>query len=164
MNFKTIGFVILMFALAKIVTFVLSTLKGAVYGDSVTKNDQAILGFDYQNTSVIAMLLFVLTIGVITPILEELAFRGIFYHKIFKYGSFFLPLIIISLIFGSLHSPTDIVSLLIYFSLGVILFLAYVKTKNILTSMLVHNMNNLIPALTLFILYLNGINMSDFIK
>ncbi|EKU50096.1 CPBP family intramembrane glutamic endopeptidase [Staphylococcus massiliensis] len=161
LTLKTIGLIILFAIFARALMYGLTVLRISLLGEKMTKNDQAIMGFDYQNTSMIAMLLFVLTLSFITPILEELAFRGIFYNKVFKYGSFILPLVITSLVFGSFHMPSDILSLIIYASLGALLIIIYRKTENILASMILHMINNLLPASMLFIMYLNGVSMTN---
>ena len=67
--------------------------------------------------------MFILTISILTPYLEELIYRGIFKETLFSRAAFWLPLILSSLIFALQHSVTDIISILMFMFMGIIFIL-----------------------------------------
>ena len=76
----------------------------------------------------------------ISPICEELLFRGVFLNrlKIFVPTSF--AIVISSILFGALHGYGNIISAFVF---GVCMCIIYLKTNNILTCILAHFLNNL---------------------
>lgn len=94
--------------------------------------------------------LFIFAIALITPIKEELLYRGLLFSfietKYPKYG-FWLGLITSSLIFGLLH-PGVIVASTIE---GMIFVLLYHRTKSLIPSMTLHLLWNLFASILYFI-------------
>ncbi|WP_102028737.1 CPBP family intramembrane glutamic endopeptidase [Salirhabdus sp. Marseille-P4669] len=83
------------------------------------------------------MPLFIVITAIIAPILEEVVFRKIIFGSIYqKYGSFFLSIVISSLLFGLLHMEPE--HLLRYTAAGLVFAFLYVKTKRILVPILTH--------------------------
>ena len=155
MGLRDIGIAFLFFLAARVVAIVGTLLINWVYGEDMTANDAALMSItDGSNTFVLYFLMFVLAIGFLVPIVEELAYRGIATHLLFRKKTLWLPLIITSAIFGFLHTATDIISFLLYSSIGAILFLSYYRRKNILDSMLVHILNNGVSAIFMLLLYI----------
>ena len=87
------------------------------------------------------------------PIAEELLFRGIFFNYFFTkntYGFKALAIISSALLFGLIHEPTFSLALLFYASIGVLLAIAYVYTKNIFYPILIHICYNAIAVIGIF--------------
>lgn len=152
---RDLGFAFLFFFITRVIAVVGTLLITWLYGEEMTANDEAIMELtDHSNTFALYFILFVLALGILGPIAEELAYRGIGTHLLFKKGAFWLPLIITSSIFGLMHTPTNIISFLLYGLMGVIFFLAYHRRKNILDSILVHMFNNGISAIVLLVAFI----------
>lgn len=113
-------------------------------GVTQTANDEAIGQlFTGENP-----LLIILLIGIAAPIMEEIVFRGGIVGYLFKD----LPvvgIIVSSVLFGLMHSPTNIISFLIYGLIGLTCAIAYFKTRRLEVSIAIHFLNNILPALVL---------------
>ena len=120
------------------------TLLLNVTGVTQTANDEAIGQlFTGENP-----LLIILLIGIAAPIMEEIVFRGGIVGYLFKD----LPvvgIIVSSVLFGLMHSPTNIISFLIYGLIGLTCAIAYFKTRRLEVSIAIHFLNNILPALVL---------------
>lgn len=154
--FKNIGF----FFLAIICSIASNALMFIFTGATGTENEKQI---DDSLNSLMdkshlphfsIVLVTILCICFIGPYLEELVFRGIIKETLFMKSRFWLPLIISSMIFGSLHISTNIFSYGLYFLMGCVLYIAYDRRRNIKDSMMVHMLNNSITTIPLFIAYL----------
>lgn len=89
-----------------------------------------------------AMPIFVIVPMLLAPILEEIVFRKIIFGTLYKRMNFFFAALLSALIFGIIHGEPE--HLLIYASIGFVFSFLYVKTKRILTPILVHaGMNSL---------------------
>lgn len=90
-----------------------------------------------------------LTIGIISPMIEELTFRKSF-HDLFKNKWVFI--VVSSLVFGGLHvvlslnSLWDLLYLIPYCSLGVSFGLMYTNSNNIFTSIMMHMFHNTVST------------------
>lgn len=111
-----------------------------------TKNQKTIENMINGNTFFIGILLFT----IIAPILEELIFRGLFINMIFKQNTFWVPVISSGIIFGSLHSASNIMEWLYYVIFGMILAAAYKKTDTLAIPIALHMINNGISFFTTF--------------
>ena len=78
----------------------------------------------------------ILMIGIIAPIGEELAFRGLAYRRMRDYMPAWLSIILSSVIFGVYHG--NLIQGIYAFILGLVLAYVYEKFKNILAPILVH--------------------------
>src|SRR5699024_4449350 len=99
-------------------------------------------------------ILFLLAVGMLVPIIEELAFRGIGTQLLFKTHTYWLPLIVTSTIFGFMHTPTTVISFILYGSIGVVFFIAFQRRKNIISSMFVHILHNGIGVALLLVMFI----------
>ena len=77
----------------------------------------------------------------ISPICEELLFRGVFLNRLKIIVPTSFAIIITSILFGALHSYGSIISAFIF---GICMCIIYLKTRNILTCILAHFLNNLL--------------------
>lgn len=80
----------------------------------------------------------------VSPICEELLFRGVFLNRLKLVVPTSFAIIITSILFGALHSYGSIISAVVF---GVCMCVIYLKTKNILTCILAHFINNLLAEL-----------------
>ena len=85
---------------------------------------------------------------VISPICEELLFRGVFLNRLKLIVPTSFAIIITSILFGALHSYGSIISAFVF---GICMCIIYLKTKNILTCILAHFINNLLAELLVHI-------------
>lgn len=81
---------------------------------------------------------------VCAPIMEELFFRAVIFKRISKKFNIYIGMIISSLIFGLLHIELAVIGAFIF---GIACCMLYTKYKNILISMTIHFLNNLIAFL-----------------
>src|SRR5699024_4210231 len=117
-RWRDIGFVLLFYVLGRVIAIGGTALMQTIYGEEATANDQIINSMTDKSTFSLYLIGFVLSVGILVPIIEELTYRGIAVNLLFKKGRFWAPLIVTSLIFGSLHASTDIISFSIYVLMG----------------------------------------------
>ncbi|MCH4168195.1 MAG: CPBP family intramembrane metalloprotease [Streptococcaceae bacterium] len=95
------------------------------------------------------MIVAVPLVAFCAPVMEEIVFRASIIRKVFAgiplVGCFFSVLI-----FGLLHSPTDIGSAIIYFGMGIVLTNAYYRTKNIYVSIALHTLINFMGIIAIY--------------
>ncbi len=84
---------------------------------------------------------------VISPISEELIFRGVFLNRLKLIVPTVFAVLISSLLFASLHSFGSIFSAFVF---AVCIAILYLKTDNILVPMFAHFLNNLFAAIIVF--------------
>ena len=104
---------------------------------------------------------FVSTV-IISPISEELIFRGVFLNRLKLFTPTLFAVLISSLLFAALHSFGSIISAFVF---AVCMALLYLKTENICVPILAHFLNNLFAELIRIadynnLLFTNGIVMS----
>ncbi len=81
------------------------------------------------------------SIVIISPIVEELIFRGVFLNKLKLIVPTLFAVLISSLLFAALHPFGSIFSAFIF---GICISILYLKTENILVAIFTHFLNNLI--------------------
>jgi membrane protease YdiL (CAAX protease family) len=102
----------------------------------------------------IALLLFFLTAAVAAPLFEEFLFRGFLLPSLTRYVPVWAAIGLSGLLFGVAHlSLSEILPLT---SLGIILGIVYVRTRNLLAPMLLHSLWNSSTILSLYILGSNN--------
>lgn len=77
---------------------------------------------------------------IISPICEELIFRGVFMNRLRLITPVIFSLLASSLLFGALHSFGSIISAFVF---GICMAILYLKTDNICVPILAHFLNNL---------------------
>ena len=124
-----------------------------------------LVGFYAQSMSLIGSLpilgVFVSTV-IISPISEELIFRGVFLNRLKLFIPTLFAVLISSLLFAALHSFGSIISAFVF---AVCMAVLYLKTENICVPILAHFLNNLFAELIRIadynnLLFTNGIVMS----
>ena len=78
---------------------------------------------------------------ILAPIMEELIFRGIMFNRLKMRWGAGVAIIISSIIFGLLHMDLAIIGAVLF---GIMMCILYMKTRNILTTMAIHFINNLV--------------------
>jgi len=124
------------------ITIALNELLSTLFTnfDVDMKNQEAVVAAFERNKTIMFA-----AVVIFAPIVEELVFRYSFSTFIKNQYAF---VIISSLIFGLMHSTG--IAIIVYFVLGLCLSLIYLKTnKNIISSIIVHILNNLFAILTL---------------
>lgn len=117
--------------LAYFVQVVASLIEMKVLGISTgSSNTQNIM--DISRT----IPLFMIVPAIIAPILEEVIFRKIIFGSLYKRLNFFISALLSAFIFGAIHREFQ--HILIYSSMGFVFAYLYVKTKRILTPIIVH--------------------------
>ena len=84
----------------------------------------------------------------ISPICEELLFRGIFLNRLRLFVPTSFAIAITSILFGALHSYGSVISAIVF---GVCMCIIYLKTNNILTCIFAHFINNLLAEILVHI-------------
>jgi len=82
------------------------------------------------------MPIFMIIPAIVAPILEEVIFRNIIFGTLYTRSNFWIAAILSSFIFGLIHQEFE--HILIYTSMGFVFAFLYVKTKSILTPIIVH--------------------------
>lgn len=96
---------------------------------------------DLSNLETDSPLVFFLGVVVLTPLAEELFFRGVFLTALERFFPIQSALLISSVVFGIFHlDPTKVV-------MGLVFGLAFVRTRSLIYPTLLHAFNNLIPFL-----------------
>lgn len=101
----------------------------------------------YLNNSIIALGGFIVTVF-ISPISEELIFRGVLLNRLKLVVPTIFSLFVTSLLFASMHSFGSIVSAFIF---ALCMGILYIKTENIFVPMFAHFLNNFLAQLIVFV-------------
>lgn len=116
-----------------------------IFGDMEAVNQEAIESLvDYMPTWIMFLM-----IVVVAPIAEEVLFRGIMLFPGKKLDTTWVRVIISSVLFGLIHSPSDIPSLYTYVGMGVIFSYASKKTQTVEAAIVYHFLNNLLAFIGL---------------
>lgn len=117
---------------------------------SVISFDSPLFG-EFSSVSISVMVFYFLTIVILSPIIEEILFRGIFLRRFNKeLKNLTLAILISSFLFGICHNFGGISGAILF---GICVSILYIKSKNILVPIFAHFLNNLIS----FLLALSGI-------
>jgi len=120
-----------------------------VLGIDSAENQNGDIGLGKVDTK-LQMLLMFISLAIITPIKEELLYRGIIHRFFESRYNFWVGLIVSSLIFGLLHFDYPVSATI----MGAIFVLLYRKTNSLIPSMLLHGLWNLYVTFVIAITYL----------
>lgn len=104
-------------------------------------------------SNLIQLILFLISIVILAPLLEEIVFRRILFLGLSKKFNFFVSAIISSIIFAIGH---DIFGIAGAAAFGIACCLLYRKYENILAPMVLHFINNLIAGVMISFSYFMG--------
>ncbi|MCL0330230.1 CPBP family intramembrane glutamic endopeptidase [Apilactobacillus xinyiensis] len=142
-EFKT---AVVFVGISLIIEFILSFMNITIYNQNISNNQKSIDSIMGQNTVTLILMLFGAII--LSPILEELVFRGILMDTVFQPTAKWLPIIVSGGLFSLGHSPGfNIFFILTYFEMGFFMAYVYQKTGNIKANIAMHMMNNFIASI-----------------
>lgn len=111
-------------------------------------NPLLMLALESQDT--VALALFFVTAAVAAPIFEEVMFRGFLLPSLTRYVPVWAAIGISSLVFALAHlNLSEVIPLA---TLGIVLGIVYTRSRNLLSSMLLHSLWNSGTLFSLFIL------------
>lgn len=90
---------------------------------------------------------FAISSFTLTPVAEELIFRGILTNLFFKREALLAKMILSGLVFSAAHTSTTIVSFLLYCFMGMVLTYVYRRSGSLKNSILLHGINNFVAIL-----------------
>ena len=88
-----------------------------------------------------------LSVIIISPLFEELVFRGVFLNRLKLNFPILFSILISSLIFAALHSFGNITSAFIF---AISMAILYIKSNNIFVPVLAHILNNILAEIIVF--------------
>ncbi|MFC6254893.1 CPBP family intramembrane glutamic endopeptidase [Secundilactobacillus hailunensis] len=137
-----IQLIVIAFVGAIAIEMVLNWANRSLFHQTQTANNEAIRYLLASDHWIFYLLMFS---GIfLSPIAEELLFRGYLMNAFFKPESFWLPIVVSVIFFSLAHASTTIISYLIYMTLGCFLAYTYRRTNNLAASIGLHMLNNLI--------------------
>lgn len=161
-TWKDFGINIGIFAILRAVVLILTYLMIWITGDEMSENDKILMqqleGFSNMSDplTIMAIVIFFISVTFIAPYVEELVFRGIFKETIFSKASFWLPMILSSIIFSLNHGAGNFIAFLLYLFMGVGMYVAYARRNDIRDSMTVHFLNNALASISMIFMMIGG--------
>lgn len=119
-----------------------------LYHQNQTQNNAAIKNL--MAGSPLSLWLMALSAVFLTPIVEELIFRGVLTNLFFQKE--WLKVGLSGIVFGSLHSSSTLPSFLIYVTMGLVLAIVYRLTRKIRAAIALHFVINSL-AITIMLLH-----------
>ena len=113
-----------------------------------------LLSLVLENQDLVALAIFYLTAAIAAPLYEEIIFRGFLLPSLTRYISPWAAIGVSSLVFAAAH--LNISEILPLTTLGIILGVVYTRSRNLLSSILMHSLWNTGTLLSLFLLGTGG--------
>ncbi len=103
-----------------------------------------------ENRDPVALIIFFVTASIAAPVFEEIMFRGFLLPSLTRYMSLGNAILLSSLFFAVAHmNISEIIPLM---TLGIVLGVVYTRSRNLLSSMLLHCLWNSGTLLSLYVL------------
>lgn len=131
-----VGGVFALFLLQFLATLINFAIFGQVSGSEHTRQVETLTRYSP---------VFLLTVSIVGPILEEIVFRKILFGSLRNKIGFWFAAIISSLVFAVMHQ--DLRNLLVYVLIGIFLCFTYQMTRRITVNMFMHATMNAIVVL-----------------
>lgn len=160
LKWKEIGLAITGIILAMLLRVGLVMLIQNIFPDfNINQRQELGFSFSLQNSRFDLMTVFVLLV-ILVPVAEETAFRGYLFGKLRSHSNFFMSMLIVSVLFGLAHyNGGGWISVVVTFSLSVVMCLTREVSGSIYPSILMHMMNNGVAFVALLYLpMLSGLN------
>ncbi|MGE6261328.1 CPBP family intramembrane glutamic endopeptidase [Heyndrickxia sporothermodurans] len=138
-DWKIIAVFTIFLLVGDVIILVLTSFIGNTWENSKTEALQ-------QNVTFFTVLIAFISAAVISPIYEEIFYRGFLYRWLRTRVGFIGAIILSSFIFTIIHIPTYNVMPVTFFS-GIIFALAYERTNSIWSSVIIHGLTNGIMVL-----------------
>ncbi len=113
-----------------------------------------ILSIALENRDTVALTIFFITASVAAPIFEEIMFRGFLLPSLTRYVSVTNAIVLSSLLFALAH--LNLSEVLPLATLGMVLGFVYTRSRNLLSSILLHSLWNSGTLFSLFVLGSGG--------
>jgi membrane protease YdiL (CAAX protease family) len=125
-------------------TLVVYYIAAGLFASLVLKPDQEDIGGELGvgNPSIVIAVTAVVMIAIFAPIAEELFFRGFVFAGLRSRWSLWPAAITSGLIFGSVHAPTGITTVVPLATLGIALCWLYDRTGSLWPCVIAHMINN----------------------
>jgi len=130
--------IIILYSFIVLIGAVLITLATSVIGNSISNSKTESI---QQNVTFFTVLIAFISAAIISPIYEEIFYRGFLYRWLRTRIGFSGAILLSSIIFTVIHIPTYNTMPVNFFS-GIIFALAYEKTGSIWTSVIIHGSTN----------------------
>ncbi|PSF34249.1 CPBP family intramembrane metalloprotease domain-containing protein [Aphanothece hegewaldii CCALA 016] len=127
---------------------IVSLINQQIWQGKGGSNPLLLLALESQDK--IALSIFFITASLAAPLFEEIIFRGFLLPSLTRYFSVWGAIIVSSLIFALAH--LNLSEVLPLATLGIVLGFVYTRSKNLLSSMLLHSLWNSGTLISLFIL------------
>jgi membrane protease YdiL (CAAX protease family) len=131
---------------ALLVVIFISNFIGSYF--NIEPQTQPLFDLFLEEKRIAILVILTLFVVVIGPIIEEIFFRGFLYPALKKKVSAFSGMLLVSLIFASLHM--NVIGFLPIFTLAFVLVYMFEKTGSLVTSIVIHCAHN--GMIVLFIL------------
>ncbi|KXT74835.1 Membrane-bound protease, CAAX family [Streptococcus sp. DD10] len=154
-GWKDVGFALLFGLLARVVAVLGVMIQYLLSGKLISANDASLrgIGANMSFQHPFFLVLFLFTLVVVAPVFEELVFRGFGNRLLFNKLVSWLGALVTSILFvlPHVHSWAEVPT---YFMLALVCYASYARRGNVLDSIVVHMLNNLLPAIYIFLMML----------
>ncbi|WP_225358769.1 CPBP family intramembrane glutamic endopeptidase [Lacticaseibacillus zeae] len=120
---------------------VLMALNNLIYHQSDTPNNQMIRD-SFMDANWMVTVLLIVEIVLITPITEELIFRGVLFNLFFSPNRIGLRTLLSTSLFAAVHATDTIFGFLLYAFSGIVFATVYAKTGKLQNAMALHVVMN----------------------
>lgn len=127
-------------------------LNQVIFHQTETTNNEIIRQLLDHNRLI--TIVFVVSSFTLTPVAEELIFRGILTNLFFKRDALWSKMVLSGLVFSLAHTSSNIISFLLYCFMGMVLTYVYRQSGSLKNSIMVHAINNLV-AMSMMLISLN---------
>ncbi|UQS87357.1 CPBP family intramembrane metalloprotease [Nicoliella spurrieriana] len=137
--------VVIAYVLFMIFQAVMILLSNAVYHQASSENNDSIQRI--LSSSHLTMVVMLIGIVILSPIVEELVFRGMIVDGLFKTAPIIWPMLVSGVAFAMAHAFSNPFLFLAYGGMGATMVYLYRKTGTLKTNISFHMLNNLIASL-----------------
>ncbi|MDG3062090.1 MULTISPECIES: CPBP family intramembrane glutamic endopeptidase [Lacticaseibacillus] len=125
---------------------ILTFLNHVIYNRVQSPNNLAIEK-SLLNHHQLMVAVLIIHLVVVTPIVEELIYRGMAFNLFFNSNQVWLKILLSAVLFSSAHQSNTIFSFLLYAFIGIILGFVYWKSGKLQNSIALHALTNLVAVL-----------------
>lgn len=131
------------FLVLRVVAIGGTLLLSKFYGTDMSANDAVIndLMMSLQDAPLVSNLLFLMFGTLVAPFFEELVFRGFGTHLVFDGTRGWVQAIVLSAVFSLLHI-SNVGEFILYFIIGLGIYIAYQRRGRLEDGIMVHFLNN----------------------
>ena len=123
-------------------TMFFGQLNVLLFHQTQTANNAAVA--QMLNHNQLATIVFVISACTLTPVAEELIFRGVLTNLFFRSDSFWPKVVLSGVVFSCAHLSTNVVSFCTYCFMGMVLAYVYRRSGSLKNSIALHALNNIV--------------------